>query len=88
MPGRLKTDVGGLREKVKRCARIEARLSDLAGSEETLTGRIESSVEGNQELKSTLGQNLRLSILSNFAVDFRANSHGFRFSWPDDGFAE
>jgi hypothetical protein len=77
MPGRLSTNVGGLRGKVKRCARIETRLSDLAGSEETLTGCIESSVESNQKMKGTLGQNLCLSVLSNFAVDFQANSHGF-----------
>lgn len=76
MPGRLITDVGGLWGKVKRCACVETRLSDLAGSEETLTGCIESSVESNQKLKSTLGQDLSLSVLSNFAVDFEANSHG------------
>ena len=76
MPGRLSADVGGLRGKVKRCACIKTRLGDLAGREETLTGCIESSVEGNKKLKSTLGQNLYLSVLSNFAVDFQANSHG------------
>lgn len=76
MPGRFSTYVGGLRGKVKRCACIEARLSDLAGSEKTLTGCIKSSVEGSQKLESTLGQNLCLSVLSNFAVDFQASSHG------------
>jgi hypothetical protein len=85
MPGRLSTDVGGLRGKVKRCACIETGLSDLAGSEETLTGCIESSVEGNQKLKSTLGQNLCLSVLSDFAVDFQANSHGSGSERQDRG---
>jgi hypothetical protein len=81
VPGRLSTDVSGLRGKVKRRACIETRLSDLAGREETLTGCIESSVESNQKLKSTLGQNLCLSGLSNFAVDFQANSHGSVGRW-------
>ena len=76
MPGRLSTDVGGLRGKAKWCACIEAGLSYLTGSEETLTSCIESSVEGSQKLESPLGQNLCLSVLSNFAMDFQANSHG------------
>jgi hypothetical protein len=49
MPGRLSTDVGGLRGKVKSYACIETRLSDLAGSEETPTGCIESSVESSEQ---------------------------------------
>ena len=46
MPGWLSTDVGGLRRKVKRCACIETRLSELAGSVETVINGVQATVQG------------------------------------------
>lgn len=76
MPGRLSSDVGGLRREVKRCSGIPACLGGLASSEKFLTGCIERSVEGGQESKGTLGQNFRPS---NPGVNFQASDHAVLF---------
>ena len=56
LPGRLSTDVGGLRGEVKGYPCVEACLSCLAGSEKSLACCIECPVKGSQKSEGTLSE--------------------------------